>query len=81
MRLAATVGFLAGTLPPLVRGIGMIVDDMYVRGPHSCGLEQFAGWMHILCIAPIGGVVGAAIGCGCSALYRASRRTGGLRLR
>jgi len=75
---AAIVGFLAGAVPPLVRGIWILVDDRYLRGPHSptCGLEDFAGWMHILCVAPIGGVVGAVIGGGCSALYRWSRRTG-----
>jgi hypothetical protein len=73
MRLAATVGFLLGAVPPLVRGIVIIVDDLYVRDPHCCGLGLLAGWMHILYIAPIGGVVGAGMGCGCSAVYRALR--------
>ena len=74
MRLAATVGFFAGAVPPLVRGIVIIVDETYVREPHCCGLGLLAGWMHILYIAPIGGVVGAGIGFGGSAVYRALRQ-------
>jgi hypothetical protein len=74
MRLAATVGFLAGAVPPLVRGILIIVDETYVD-PHSCGFGLYAGWMHVLFLAPIGGVLGAAIGCGCLAVYRTRRRT------
>ncbi len=73
MRLAATVGFLFGMVPPLVRGFAIIVDDLCVREPHTCGLGLLAGWMHILYIAPIGGTLGAAIGCGCRVFYRAIR--------
>ena len=80
MKLAATVGFLSGAAPPLAYGIWILIDANYLSGaaPHShyCGWQDFAGWMHVLCVAPIGGVVGAVIGGSCSAIYRWFRPTG-----
>jgi hypothetical protein len=71
MGMAATVGFLAGTLPPLAYGTWVIIDELYVH-PHGCGMGLLGGWVCIL-VAPIGGIVGVAIGCGWLAVYRARR--------
>ena len=70
----AIVGFFSGAVPPLAYGIWILADELYVL-PHDCGLGLLAGWECIL-VAPIGGVVGTVIGCGCSALFGGSRRTG-----
>jgi hypothetical protein len=75
MKLAATLGFLAGAVPPLAWGIFLIVDDKYLRGPHDCGLEVLGG-LECIFVTPVGGIVGAAMGCGVSALCGWSRRTG-----
>jgi hypothetical protein len=72
---AAIIGLLSGAVPPLAYGSWVVVDELYLH-PHDCGMGLLGGWMCIRWVAPIGGVLGTVIGCGCSALYRASQRTG-----
>jgi hypothetical protein len=76
MRWTPIAGLLAGATPPLAFGVFIIAREMSMRrllppDTPTCAMPMMAAWLFLLCVAPICGVAGMAVGHGCSAIYRA----------